>query len=503
MKAKWIVFVGIMFMALVLVVGCQGAKSSSSEEKTEGSDDIPEVTIYNNSAALKLKPEGSEPEAFKEVQEYIQEETGVKVNAIVPPQGSKTEKLNVLLASGEEVDIFEGNWDQYKDAVIPLNDLLEEHGQAILEAWGEDAWEMMKDAEGNIMGIPRIIPTAPFPTWVRTDWLENLNMEMPTTIEEFEEVLKAFKEQDPDGNGKDDSIPLLLEKRSHYGLLGGFTEYGYSNWFDSEAGELKIPEMQPGYVDYLKTMADWYQKGYIYKESFADYDFLEMIKTNQLGAVNIWYSNFTIHVPKVMKNVPEMNYEFVKDMKGPKGLVQTIYPGTKGAVMITKTAKNPEAAIKFLNWQYENVENHLVARYGLKDVSWQWIDEENGIFELIQDPNPYAGEALMSLGLATEVHYATNDPLLTIHQNYLKNELSDFSVAKEPVDMNVVYDSNELAEHVPSNADLQRLRTEEVVKFIMGVRPIQEYDDFIEELYNAGLQDLINFQTEQYNLQKK
>src|SRR5690606_12903878 len=97
------------------------------------------------------------------------------------------------------LDLFVQSWPDYQQAIIPLNDLLEEHGQAILKAVAPINMAGMKDSEGTIWGIPRqgvMAHTAP--TWFRTDWLAEAGLSLPQTLEDTEEAMAAFKELNPD-----------------------------------------------------------------------------------------------------------------------------------------------------------------------------------------------------------------------------------------------------------------------------------------------------------------
>ncbi|MCU0501240.1 MAG: hypothetical protein MUC51_05650, partial [Anaerolineae bacterium] len=96
---------------------------------------MPKVHLWSNMIALS-KPEGSDPERYAEVQALIKEKTGIEPNGYVPPPGAAgTEKLNLTLGSKtEELDIFSANWGDYKEAVLPLNDLLDKYGQNVVKA---------------------------------------------------------------------------------------------------------------------------------------------------------------------------------------------------------------------------------------------------------------------------------------------------------------------------------------------------------------------------------
>ena len=103
-------------------------------------------------------PGGGDPERTNAVRDLIFEETGVLVNSsILPPGSAATEKLNLLLASGTQpLDLFVGNWPDFKGVTLPLDDLLEVDGADILAGHSDLDWRMMKDFEGTTWGYPRL-----------------------------------------------------------------------------------------------------------------------------------------------------------------------------------------------------------------------------------------------------------------------------------------------------------------------------------------------------------
>ena len=92
----------------------------------------PKLTLWANMIALN-RPEGSDPERLAELKDYLLKNAGVDVNAYIPPAGdAAAEKLNLTLGSkSDELDIFSGGWDQYQDAIISINDLLDQYGPAV------------------------------------------------------------------------------------------------------------------------------------------------------------------------------------------------------------------------------------------------------------------------------------------------------------------------------------------------------------------------------------
>ncbi|MBD2871857.1 type 2 periplasmic-binding domain-containing protein [Paenibacillus arenilitoris] len=507
MKQRFVSLLLTAALGAALLASCSGEGGGNAADREGGEKGATPIYIYQNTGALNAKPEGSVPAELEKMKQHYVEKLNIEPIAIIPPQGGDAakEKLNLLLGSSDELDTFNGNWDDYapKGAIIPLGDLLDEYGQDIKKAWPQEAWDYMTDKEGTIWGIPRGMPATHYPIWIRTDWLKKLELEMPQTLDELEAVLKAFKEGDPDGNGKDDTIPMMTDLNGiKNALLGGYTEHGNSNWFDSSDQMLKPAELAPGFKDFVAKMADWYQKGYLYKESFAKFDPLELLKTNRVGTSSMWYSRITLLFPQIKANLPEeADYEIIRGIQGPKGKPMTASPGSTTAQLITKKSKNAAAVIQFINDQYKDIPtNSLTAAFG---TNWRYVGDSKFEVELTNPEIAYAGEYMLSLGTATETAYAFKDPIKEMHADYLNKELLQLDTAKMPVDATIIYDKVQLQENIPTLGDIDRLRSEELVKFVTGARPLNDFDAYIDQLYRAGLDQWIAEYTKQYNEKKQ
>jgi putative aldouronate transport system substrate-binding protein len=143
----------------------------------------------------------------------------------------------------------------------------------------------------------------------------------------------------------------------------------------------------------------------------------------------------------------------------------------------------------------------LIADSGILDKHWKYVDKENMIVEVITT-EAYIGEYVASQGLPMETAYSFDDPLMSMHNSWLKNKHTEFSRTVSPDDSKVIYDSARLAEEVVSYSDITRMMSEEIIKFITGVRPMDEWDDFIAALNSIGMPDLIAAYTKQYNEQQ-
>src|SRR5205823_12318492 len=100
------------------------AKPVAVQPTAAGTSGLPRVYLWSNMVAL-AKPEGSDPDKLQAVRKVIMDGAKVEPIPYVPPPGAAgQEKLNLTLGSrSEELDVFQGNWDEYKEAVQPLNEL--------------------------------------------------------------------------------------------------------------------------------------------------------------------------------------------------------------------------------------------------------------------------------------------------------------------------------------------------------------------------------------------
>lgn len=155
---------------------------------------------------------------------WVEEETGVHIDWMTAPESVIGERVNLMLASGQLPDAFlycgldNTQQMQYgaEGVFVNLAPYIEEQGHYIKEAY--DANDILPGSitmpDGGIYALAGINTCYHCVycgrTWINQTWLDNLGLEMPTTTDELTEVLRAFKEQDANGNGDTtDEIPFL------------------------------------------------------------------------------------------------------------------------------------------------------------------------------------------------------------------------------------------------------------------------------------------------------
>lgn len=107
---------------------------------------------------------------------------------------------------------------------------------------------------------------------INRKWLDRLGLEKPTTTEELKEVLIAFRDRDPNGNGKKDELPMSFmlndgfaqHIKCMYGIWGLPTKNGIA----IDNGVCSWAPMRQGYKDFIKYMADLYAEDLIDPEAF-------------------------------------------------------------------------------------------------------------------------------------------------------------------------------------------------------------------------------------------
>ncbi len=519
--------IGLAILGPIVVAGCQGqsamppaaaAKPSSAAAPTvapaaqpaqgvsAGPSNLPTVTIWAGLIAL-TRASGSDAKKMGDVRRTIEADAKVSPYGIIPPPGNAgQEKLNLMLgSSAEQLDIFQGDWGQYQQAIVPINDLLDKYGPNVKKSAKPNWWARMTDTQGKIWGLPRLVPELhTHPTWLRTDWLAKANLPQPSTFDELETTITEFRKIDPN------AVVLTSGLNDfRYATVGGFTTLGYTNWLDPNDNLLKPPELQPDFKDWVAKMADWYKKGWLHPQSFATHNDQDIARQGHVGVFQGWYSRVTILFQEILSAVPGMDFAFnEKGIKGPKGFLETFSLGGSTAIMITKKAKNPEACMQYWDWTCAKVENYTTEVYGIKGTDWDWADDQHfWVKRLNLDGSKggyYAGELVGVNGPLVETAMAPDDPLLKKHYQYIIDEIEGSKVdyttlpGKQPLDYSVPYDQTAIKKQVPGLADLSRLIDEETTKFITGVRSLSEWDAFLGQLKSAGLNDWMKAYTAQY-----
>ncbi|RAP73551.1 extracellular solute-binding protein [Paenibacillus montanisoli] len=285
--ARWKQIMLVQLAATVmLVTACssnsnEGNNGGSSTDETGKFDPPITVTAIRDQPSSMAFKEGEDFENNNYTKAYL-EELGVKVkyNWIVPEDQFEA-KLNIAISSGDLPDVFRVNASQLKQLVdagmlADLTDVYEKYGSELTKKSIEMGQLAKASAtfDGKLMALP---PDEDYDgrlsfLWVRTDWLNKLNLQPPKTFQELENVMRAFKTQDPDGNGKADTYGIALTKDLYgngvgvsSGVFSAFHAYP-GIWIEGADGKLVNGSIQPEVKAALAKLQEWYKEGLIDRE---------------------------------------------------------------------------------------------------------------------------------------------------------------------------------------------------------------------------------------------
>ncbi|WP_182113704.1 MULTISPECIES: extracellular solute-binding protein [unclassified Actinotalea] len=228
----------------------------------------------------------STPEKNGPIERAIEEYTGVEIDVQWVPDASKEEKLNASLASGQLADLV----TMGPVASTPVRSALgsgmfwdiEEYIDEFpnLAQIPEETIESAR-IDGALYGVPYQRFLARYGVMVRQDWLDNLGLEVPSTIDELTEIARAFTEDDPDGNGQHDTVGFYDREESFslaFESLAGY--FGAGVEFEvTDDGEV-VPSFT---TDAFKEAMAWYRG--VYENGWVNQEFVTVQKQNQLDGI--------------------------------------------------------------------------------------------------------------------------------------------------------------------------------------------------------------------------
>lgn len=340
--------------------------------------------------------------------QLIEEKTGVNLEFFLFPSDitEAKQKFSMMVASGEKlpdiVCLDLSDTEQYNYGsdgyFITLNDYMENEAvkwNEMMDTWATEQQKekVLKDAyavDGNIYAFPRFYcdpaDASSLYMSINKTWLDNLGLEVPTTTEELYEVLKAFKEQDANGNGDpNDEIPLM----GHTGwqgnvatfLLNSFVYYAFDSNFgyqlNMENGELSAPFVTEEFHEGLRFIRKLVEEGLLSDLSFSQTDAeiksILQAPNDQDSLVGVVVGHPSAMFGTGVERVTE--YVGIPSLEGPEGVEWAPFMYQSGSynVYITCDCENPEAAFAFLD-AMQDTDLSLSMRFGEQDVNWRYVD---------------------------------------------------------------------------------------------------------------------------------
>ena len=474
------------------------------------------VAVYDNyyAAASYAEP--------LPVLEWVEQRTGIQINwdVIVPSQYD--EIMRVRLAGGVNLPDIVQVPNSYSNKgeiftlanqgiIIPIDDLIKQHAPNLAKLIWEDMPELGKaftapDGHiyhiaqnfdgGNKVEVKGLI--------LRKDWLETLSLGIPTTADEWYTVLKAFKDNDPNGNGINDEIPLTS--------FSGLGEYGYlatafglaapaTKYIDVDGVAINQYSM-PGFKDFLAFLNKLYEEGLMDPQfNTGDEAKLDaMFAKDIVGASAHFATKTELWTGTAAKanNPNSGNAEYMMVLS-PESLdgtpIRIISRALTGfSYGITRDCKNPEMAIRWLDYIYGSDEGRDTLLYGLEGLTYTVDKDGNKTWTEVISNNPdglSVGAALRSFG-AFPAQF-TNRTEDFYRMMVSKRAAEEGSILKQYMILpfpQVMGEEAELDRIASLNADISTYENEMIQKFIMGQESLSEFEAFLSTVSSMGGDEL-------------
>ncbi|MBN2980842.1 extracellular solute-binding protein [Cohnella algarum] len=318
---------------------------------------------------------------------WIDENSPAKVKWVPVPRGQAQQKLSALIASGSAPDLI---WEfdrtyiaqlANQGAIQPIDEHIEKYSTSLKNYLAEHP--ELKSAitiNGKMYAVTSARGTdviANHGMWIRQDWLDKLGLAAPTTVEELIEVAKKFKDEDPDGNGAADTVPIVFNGNGVQ-IMRAFFFNNENQWY-LEDGRMKYGRTLDRFAESLAFQKSLFDQGLIDREYITDSNFQRSRQLWTTGKAGIYLGSWSMdtEMQDLLANVPDAEIaplEPVATKYGRNGLYQELPANVLVAFNSKMDEDKIETAVKFLDWMIED--GWLPLKQGEENVHYKLVNGE-------------------------------------------------------------------------------------------------------------------------------
>lgn len=478
-----------------------GAEDKKPDKKPQEKE-IPYVEIWReNVGYLEVKKDGPQSQFFID-------NVGIGVySPYVPWEGGDAyiQKLNTLTATGDIPDMFlpwKGNEITLaqQGAIADLTDYLPEYAPNVWQAIPEHVWDIVRAAdpkgEGRIYYIPSVQLYNDYGPFIRTDWLDRVGMDMPTTKDELVKVLRAFKELDANGNGNaDDEIPTSGREFGRwmdylFGIYGIAMSEGYPNW-DVYDGELTYSAVTPNMKEAIEFIRGLYKEGLLDNETFlnSSSDWKAKITSDKVG---IWYhlSQYShSRFEAITQLNPDATFAALPNVtnEGYDSFITHLDIKRPEYVIANKSEETIINALKLLNFAFDS-QNRELNTFRVEGIDYEVV---NGEKVLLPKDKSTSENVLLATPRITEedLFFNTEIMLNSVSEDRKPMFETQLAVQESFQDLdkriagdglpNTIYDGySDIQQHT--------LYQEYMTRIIIGDWEMDKFDEFVELWHQNG-----------------
>ena len=538
-KAKKVLLVVlVMCMIMSLISGCNKNETGTSVDISDMeviTENTMPITTENITLDIWIR-NGSQGYA-SDYEEYvvvkeIEERTGIKLN-FIHPVGAAAEQLNIMQASGDLPDIVvyyfteTANEKLVEDGVyLDLTDYIKKFAPNFnkLISENEDFQKQLPNIDDKITYMPSLIDNKEYLGYngyfIRQDWLDKVGLSVPETIEEWETVLKAFRDNKLGGK---DTVPFasMTAGSAQYEIFAsGFSlPTTTSLCVDPKTGNVTHAKLLPGYKEYLTTMNRWYEEGLIDTNflSATDEQLDSMMLNNELGSI---YNDNNNSIPMYMLRNPNLKLVAVPYPKDKNGVAYTPTVSVAQTVqglgaVVSADCKHPVEAVRLLDYFYSE-EGSTLLNWGIKGETYEVNEDGEKYFtdyvlnnkDGKSPQEAFASKYFARSGIPGLVQYSAMRGLEANFREDVatqRNQSIQYSIDTDRsiLLMGVSLSPDEHDEVSGKLADINSYMNEMHQKFILGKEPLSKFDDFIKTVEKMGIDRVLSVYNSAYERTKK
>lgn len=437
----------------------------------------------------------------------LEKQTGITVEYQHPAADQYDADFSFMVAEGKFPDLLEYNFTNYAGGpdqaiedgiIISLNDVIDQYCpnlKAFLEA-NPDVDKLCKTDNGTYYTFPHILGDEELGVtqglFIRGDWLEKYDLEVPETIDDWHNVLTVFKE-----NGVESPFCLNWSSLRSSPFMYAFGVGAQTYYLDDE-GNIHYGVAEDGYKEFLKTMKQWYDEGLLDVDMAAlKNDQITAKMTSGAAGASCGWAASRMQAYVLTGQQTDPNYTLVacpvpvlnEGDKPVYGVASARYSGN--GVSITTDCENVELAARLLDYAYSE-EGALLYNYGTEGVSYEMIEGVATYTDLITanpDGNPigqmvaeyaranYTGPYVQELNYYTQ--YLQVDTVKAAPEIWYVEGALDHVYPKVTQTTEETDEANALATGVSTYYN------EQILSFVMGEQSFDNWDKFVKDLYDT------------------
>lgn len=474
---------------------------------------------------------------------YLEEKMNAELDFVIYDTDDMNKTVELLMSAGgnnlpdiiisENVDNFDMISYGQKGYIIPLNKYYENSSyyiDKIVQKEGQGFVDMITMSDGNIYCIPKYTKILQnefgLKLWMYKPFLDVLGLDFPKTTDDFYNVLKAIKYEDPNGNGLNDELPFVGNGLKNSTTSSNFIDFVMSAFVYAdvedyylypENGKIHFACTDERWKEGLKYLYTLCSEGLLLSSSFTttQEQFEELINKQEpvVGAVVAISPQF-----RDGKDPKRYQYKVVEPLMGPEGEKNAVIWASKprNNFFITKNCKYPEAAFRLGDIMCDEY-LAIINRWGIEGKDWQRASEvdisvanEEGYPAIIipglewgERQNSHwfgSGPGYRDYNIGLGVAVTADNP---VDYEVARSSLKYRNYTPEEYIVKLVYSIDEYDEIIDIRESIMSYVEKSTIEFITGVRSIDDYwDEYVSNINAMGLEHYVNITQTVYDRMK-